>query len=62
MWRRNSSFMQSAKSANSNLFKIFYNAAEKEKNKSNGGLYLIIVPKVMVKHKYKNFPAIVQMV
>ncbi len=36
--------MQGAKSANNELFKDFCNAAKKEKNKPNGGHYLIIVP------------------
>ena len=40
------SFLQGSKSANSDLFKEFCNAVKKEKNKPNGGLYLIIVPKL----------------
>lgn len=37
--------MKDVKSENSDLFKDFCNAAEKEKNKQDGILYLIIVPK-----------------
>ena len=36
--------------ATSNLFMEFYNSAEKEKNKSNCGLYLILVPNINVAH------------
>jgi len=38
------SFMQGAKSANSELFKDFCNAAEMEKNSLISVLYFIIVP------------------
>ena len=41
--------MQGAKSANNELFKDFCNDAEKEKSKSDGGLYLINVPWLIVK-------------
>ncbi len=36
--------MRGDKSANSELFKDFFNEAEMEKNKSVGVLYFIIVP------------------
>lgn len=39
------SFMRSAKSDNSRLFKDFCNEAEKEKNKLDGTLYFVNVPK-----------------
>ncbi len=38
--------MQGAKSANSELFKDFWNEAEMEKNKSDGGIYFAIVTKL----------------
>ncbi len=43
-WRSYFSFMRGEKSANSELFKDFFNEAEMEKNKSVGVLYFIIVP------------------
>ncbi len=36
-------FSSSVKSANRSPFKDFYNNEEKEKSKSNGGIYFIIV-------------------
>jgi len=35
--------MQGTKSANSELFKDFWDEAEMKKNKSDGGIYFIIV-------------------
>jgi len=39
IWRSYFSFMRGTKSANSELFKDFWDEAEMEKNKSNGGIY-----------------------
>ncbi len=48
IWRSYFSFMQGEKSANSELFKDFFNEAEMEKNKTDGVLYFIIVPKTTI--------------
>ncbi len=45
IWRSYFSFMRGAKSANSELFKDFWDEAEMEKNKSDGGIYFVIVTK-----------------
>jgi len=37
--------MQGTKSANSELFKDFWDEAEMKKNKSDGGIYFVIVTK-----------------
>jgi hypothetical protein len=37
-------FFQGVKSANSELFKDFYNEEKMENNKSDGGFYFVIVP------------------
>ena len=39
--------MQGVKSANSHLFKDFYNEAEMEKSEADGGIYFAIVPKTL---------------
>ncbi len=39
--------MRGAKSANSELFKDFWDDAEMEKNKSDGGIYFAIVTKAI---------------
>ncbi len=44
IWRSYFSFMRDEKSANSELFKDFFNEAEMEKNKTDGVLYFAIVP------------------
>ncbi len=43
IWRSYFSFMRGAKSANSELFKDFWDEAEMKKNKSDGGIYFVIV-------------------
>ncbi len=43
IWRSYFSFFRGVKSANSMLFKDFYNEEKMEKNKSNGGIYFVIV-------------------
>ena len=40
--------MRGEKSANSKLFKDFFNEAEMEKNKTDGEFYFVIVPHTIV--------------
>jgi len=44
IWRSYFSFFQGVKSENIRIFKDFYNAEKMKKNKSDGGLYFVIVP------------------
>ncbi len=45
--------MQGEKSANSKLFKDFFNEAEMEKNKTDGVFYFVIVPNSLVSLRRK---------
>jgi hypothetical protein len=45
VWRSYFSFFRGIKSANTRVFKDFYNEEEMEKNKSDGELYFIVVTK-----------------
>jgi len=44
VWRSYFSFFRGIKSANIEIFKDFYNVEKMEKNKSDDGLYFVIVP------------------